>query len=315
MAIQKRGLGRGALERQGRKQQWRLGKKRAAVYALVGGLVIAGLIFVVQTVGQPDARPGIQPGERDGSKTEGLPLTLDRMAGIWFAETTPWARLMAALGADRSFRFDDTGTRLDTNPPFAGSFEIDGRYVTLRYTRGGWTCIVWEASLPEDGRLRTIMVDHPDSPPECQAGPWAGTEVTWTRVSPRSADSVAIAAPAPPDQGDPPSNSSDLSGIWLLEGSDHVLRLTGLGGTYALGAAGTLVENPDDVGTFEVEPDGTITFTSRAESRTCPQGAVTVWENALLNNDALAADITPNACGGLPQGRVSWVRLDPGSAG
>ncbi len=63
MATQKVRPDPGALERQRRKQRWRLGKERVAVYALVAGLVIAGLVVGISTLGGRDARPADRPDD------------------------------------------------------------------------------------------------------------------------------------------------------------------------------------------------------------------------------------------------------------
>lgn len=78
---------------------------------------------------------------------------------------------------------------------------------------------------------------------------------------------------------------------------------------YAIADAGRLGGDPNDVGRIETDGEGTFRFTSGADSATCAEGTVTEWKSVLAREDALAADVPADACGGLSEGRASWVRI------
>jgi hypothetical protein len=224
---------------------------------------------------------------------------------------------MASFAPDGTFALDQSAV-IDRRPAARGTFEVAGDTITFTNS-GSDVCIegdvwAWKAVLSEDGRLHIEHVEPtvqdpvqpiPGTAPGC-AVPY-GTEWNFIRVSPRSLASSLIAAQASAQQGGPPTSNGTLAGMWLREGGNHLIRF-GTDGTYTIIARGRL-DQPEDVGTFAVDGQGTITFTSGAESPACPQGTETVWDNVLVNLDALRGDIGSNACGDLPEGQSSWVRL------
>jgi hypothetical protein len=233
--------------------------------------------------------------EQDRRVSEGAPPTARRLAGIWRNESPGSRQLLVRFGPGKTFAIDNNGL-LDTRPWSSGTYEVDGRTVTLLGTAADqWA---WVAGISEDGRLHTVMIyDH-----TAHVAP--GTEWTWTRVSPSSPAGAQITAEAAAAEGPPPKRESDLFGIWLLEGTGHLLRFS-TDGTYALADEGRLGTEPDD--------QGTLTLTSGAESRTCAEGTSWVWKDVglifgagtlwgVVTKDDGQRDLGPD---------LMWVRLSP----
>jgi hypothetical protein len=231
-----------------------------------------------------------------------------RLTGIWWfvsgnrdAYTGGRFAFMYRFGADGSFALDWFG-QLDSHPLAHGTYTVDGdavAFITSRSQRCAATM-----SFRDEGELNLVFTEDHDL--ACAAGP--GSDFNFVRVSPSTPQSERIRALADAEQGTPPVRINNrVQGIWLLEGTDVLLRI-GFDG-YAIADQGRLGTDPNDIGTIETDGDGTLTFTSGLESSTCAEGTVTRWGNVLVNEDALAADIPPDACGGLPEGRGSWVRI------
>jgi len=249
MATQKVSPDPGALERQHRNQRWRVAKQKAGVYALVAGLVIAGVVLSIRSLreGEEGSRtPGTVPGAEPSLR--GLVPTVDGLAGIWIIDDDD--PLLVRFSPDGTYAFDNIGS-LDTDPAAAGTYEVNGRIITFTNGRSR-ICpdgdrYGWRAGLTEDGRLHVLHLSTAevidDIPDDCDL---VG-ESTWTRVSPSSPAGARIPAKLAGESA-PPSTESALRGIWLLEGGGHLLRF-GTDGTYALDDAGALGKNPDDVGT------------------------------------------------------------------
>jgi hypothetical protein len=298
----------GALERQHRSQRWHVAKQKTGVYALVAGLVIAGVVFGVRSLREgeegsrtPETVPGAEPPLR------GLVPTVEGLSGIWIIDDDN--PLLVRFSPDGTYAFDNIGS-LDADPAAAGTYEVNGRMITFTNGRSR-ICpdgdrFGWRAGLTEDGRLHvvyTVVTD--DVEDDCDL---VG-ESTWTRVSPSSPAGARISA-KPAGEAAPPSTESALRGIWLLEGGGHLLRFS-TDGTYALDDAGALGNDPDDVGTLAVDGQGGITLTSGAESRTCAAGELWVWEQVRLAGGTLRGVVAENACPNNVEVDMTWVRLSP----
>lgn len=295
----------GALERQYRGQRWKVVKQKTGVYALVAGLVIAGIVFGVSALRRGDDRPQV-PGSTPGLQEP----TVADLAGIWLVDDDNLPFLVR-FSTDGTYAFDKIGM-LDTSPAAAGTYEVTGR--TITFTNGQsqgcpagdrWA---WRAGLTEELRLHVVGLSRADMVGADGCG-WVGESI-WTRVSPSSPASMQITAEAPSPEGAPPSTESALRGIWLLEESGYLLRF-GLDGTYAIDDEGRLGRDPDDVGTFKVDGRGGLTLTSGANSRTCALGDVWVWENVRLAGATLRGVVAESACPNDVGADLTWLRLSP----
>lgn len=304
MATQKVRPDPGAMERQRQKQRWHSGKQKAAVYALAAGLVAVGIIVGIARLwslaeGDRNERPATEPGG---------PAIDPRLTGIWWLvsgnrEAYPGGRfpLLYRFSADGTFAMDYSG-QLDWHPAAQGTYEVNGDTVVLTTSRSQRCAATM--TFPQEGGLNLVFTEDEDF--ACASG--SGSDFNFTRVSPGTRGSERIRALADAEQGTPPVRINNrVQGIWLLEGTDFLLRI-GFDG-YAIADQGRLGTDPNDVGTIETDGEGTLTFTSGAGSPTCAEGTVTEWENVLVNDDALAANIPADACGGPPEGRRSWVQI------
>ena len=201
-----------------------------------------------------------------------------------------------------------------------GTYEVKGGTVRFKYT-GGRFCsgsFTWEIGLSEDGLLRARNI-RSTSP--CEPERQVGVETNWTRVSPRSAAAGELIDTSPRESRQLRlSSESRLYGVWLLEGSGVLLRLSA-DGSYVLDDEGELVTDPDDQGTFEVDSArGTFHLTSGANSRTCAEGGSWIWANAELWTDSgssitrLRGIVTDDACRKDLGPDLVWFRLQDLSA-
>jgi hypothetical protein len=306
----------GTLQRQHRKQRWHQARRTAVGIAVAAGLVASGVALGISALRERAEGPATRPVPELTAPIN-LQPTIDRLTGIWVRIEGRSVPLMVSFAADGTFSLDQ-GPQIVTSPAGRGAYEISGNTITFT-NLGGDVCVdgdawAWRAALADDGRLHVEHVEPavpdqvqpiPGTQPGC-AIPY-GTEWNLVRVYPRSLAGTLIVAEVNADDGGPPTSSTVLAGIWLLEGGHQLVRF-GADGTYSIIAGGRL-DAPEDVGTFDLDGQGTITFTSGAESRTCAEGTVTVWQGVQLNLDALGGDIGGNACGDLPAGNAAFVRL------
>jgi hypothetical protein len=277
--------------------------QRYAVGAVVALATIAALVPLARlsplALGDREQRPA----------TPGTSRIDPRLTGIWWVTSgtnfplAGRAPLLYRLSADGTFSGDPYG-QLDTYPRWSGTYEVEGTTIVFTPDRGESCTAIATINAPD--RLHLSFSE--DEGLACSAG--TGTSWTFRRVSPGSPESHGIRSYQDAEAGVPPSMGrfDDLRGIWLLEGGDHLLRI-GFNHDYAIAGGGRLGTDPDDLGTIETDGAGSLIFTSGAESGTCAEGTVTVWQGVLVNEDALAATFPADACGGLPEGGGSWVRI------
>jgi hypothetical protein len=238
-----------------------------------------------------DAPPSPQNGGvTEESTIEGAAPTVSKLDGIWLSD----GGYLARFGVDGTFAIDHDGL-LDSTPAAAGTYGLGGRTITFTSV-GSKVCAegdrwAWEAGFPEAGRLLTVISE--DGSFECSLG--IGRELRWTRVSPRSPAGVEMFAERTPGTGPPPTTSTSVSGIWLLQGSGTLLRLSWQG-TYALDDGGGLGTDPDDEGSFEVDDRGTLTFTSGAESQACDAGDLWTWRKVQFGAGKLRGVVSEDEC-------------------
>lgn len=233
--------------------------------------------------------------------TGGPELTIDDITGIW--HTRDWEGLLLRFSPDGTAAIDNGGD-LERSPCVPATYELaDG---TMRFTANAdalccpddtWT---WQVDMPEDGRLDVVYTD---------GGCGADTDDAWTlvRVSPQSPGGSAITAAEPAET--PVAAAGQLGGVWLREGTGHLLRLSG-NGTYATDDAGGLGVDPADSGTVEVPEDGVLRFTSDG-SRTCDAGQGWFWTEARFGQGVLQATVSEDPCGDQAGTEWTWVRLSP----
>lgn len=288
----------GALERQHRNQQWRVVKRKTGVYALVAGLVIAGLVISVTALRDDEDRTllGRRPAVSD-------------LIGVWRSDGgQPWGQsLLLRFSPDGTFASDERGL-LDTTPAAVGTYELNDGTITFTASIASQWCATndtwaWEAALSEDGRLKVVVVDLASG--ECTG---YSTPTSWTRVSPSSPAGVDIKTIGPAEDAPPPVSATELDGIWLLEGTGQLLRLT-WSGTYSIDNTGLLDTNPLDVGTFEIE-GSTMTFTSGALSRGCTEGDRMIWKDVRFGGGrSLEGTVSEEACTHSGGVTGTWIRV------
>lgn len=277
----------------------------AATVAVVAG----GQLAVHKLAGLPSvpAPPAKNP---TGAASKTLPLTIDNLAGIWRVDD----------GSGLLWRFSRHGEvalrnegRLGVDQPlFAATYRIIGttvRFVSLKDV----PCSDWAMTIQIriDGTMTETFTEAAAGCPL-----QAGVRLDLTRLAPASASGVAIrgipeagVAEAPAAR---PKSLLDLNGIWLVEGSGRLVRLTAGGGsalrgTYAVDDDGDLDTAPDDVGTVSLATDGTITFTTSSGSAGCPPGSQFALHTMSLSIDLLTGSLSGQPCRQRGDLRGGWV--------
>lgn len=301
-----------------------MGRPPKALLALAAVLFALALVACGGDDGEePEAL--VPPEERTA---EGEGPTAGELAGIWWLNDPEQfdGALLVRFSPDGTFAIDNEGF-LDTKPVATGTYELEGKRISFE-SSGSRVCTegdswVFEAGLPEGGRLQTVVKE--DADPECTLG--VGTQWSLVRLSPSSPPTSEITG----ERGEnpvPPDDAATLAGIWLLEETGVLLRL-GEDGTYAIDDAGGLGVDPADVGTFELDRRGALTFTSGPRSRSCSTGDRWVWEQVEVavgpqkrpdpeagegglargGDWTLSADVTEDACDHALAADAVWLRI------
>jgi hypothetical protein len=298
----------GALDRQHRGQRRRVTTRKTGVFALVAVLAIAGLVIGYRMwIGAQTS------SVTDGSvpSVEGRAPTIDRLTGVWAEDEDSRPGdfpIVAWFSADGTFAFEADGEF--ESPAVLGTYEILGDVVTFHV--GGEVCqagdiLEWRTRVTDDGRLSAVLTR--DAPGE-SCGLAVGTPLSFTRVSPVSPASLAIAAQEPGPDAGRLSEASQLAGVWLGRDTGELISFTWYG-TYRRDGSGLIGTEPNDEGTYRVE-DGSVAFTSAEGSAGCAAGDVTVWTRVRLDEGALRAFVEPDDCGREAGVLEIWVRvIDP----
>ena len=309
-----RAIPREMLKRARRRQGLIAMSSVAAVIAVIAA-VWMGAGSVSRSEAIPPADDNVIEADRDADDVEGLAPTQDRLVGLWVSDPSldhyPDEFIMLLqFNPDFTFAIDDTG-RIGTQPVSKGPYDIDQGAGTVTFTsEGSRECTegdmwAWEFAVMGEGRLHAVVVD--DAIGICGMG--LGREWKFTRVSPASPESAGITSDAPPDAGAPP-RASVLRGVWVEEAGGRVLQFDE-SGTYAIDDAGRLGNSPDDAGAFRVGDNGTITFTSGSDSRTCDEGGQRVWKQARLSGETLRAVVARDECMDSVGTEMTWILLSP----
>ena len=312
MATQKVRPDPGAMERQSQTQRRRVVRQRAGGYALLAVLVVAGAVIAITAVGRNEVEPASEPGE---GVAVGAPLTVEALEGIWFEDrgTGRWPEpMMARFGPDGSFSLGG-GTAEDAWT--SGTYELEGH--TIRFTVSGGACaangavFTWVGGIVAEGRLETEhrgTVDGGNSVGNC--GIPIGEPYNFTRVSPTSPAATDLQSgyftgtPGPISEE---TDSIDLQGLWLVEGTGHLLQVEWTG-RYRFDDAGQLAEAPRDAGSLEIGRR-TLTFTSGGAAG-CAEGDVLVLSNARVEDGGIEGTVSEDSCGRGIDGPVRLLYLD-----
>lgn len=310
MATQKVRPDPGAMERQHREQRRHVAKRKAGVYALVAGIIVAGLVIgisVLRETDEPEGRPGgAVEDDAPTAAVEGAPPTAEELDGIWYEDPGT-----GTDSAPNMFWFDGDGTFtwggvLEHDSWIVGTYEIDGHRITVTATGGfcgGGYVFTWDAGIVDDGRLEAVhrgaVTDTPGFLGECDLP--VGERFGMTKVSPASSAPPADIAPGF-YVGDLTNDTTplDLQGFWLVEGTSrlfpsYLLRLD-FSGAYILDDGGELATNPDDVGIVEIGRRS-LTFVSGARSALCSEGDALVLTNVRVEDGALRGVEAEDSCG------------------
>lgn len=302
MATQKVRPDPGALERQSRNQRRRSTRQRAGGYALLAILVIAAAVVGVTTLTQRETRPADRGVEENAPTTraEGSAPTVEELQGIWYEDRGEGEYpepMMFWFAPDGTFTW---GGVLDTDSWTTANYEIAGHRIT--FTDVGGSCgggftFSWDVGIVAEGRIEAVHQGSSHDDPTVMGGCYlpVGERYGLTRVSPTSpaAEDLspgyyvggAITADVAP---------IDLEGMWLVEGTGHLLRID-FGGGYRLDDDGELASTPRDTGTIEAGR-GSLTFTSSAGANGCSEGDVMVWEKLRVRGGALHGEVAQDTC-------------------
>ena len=287
-------------------------QRRAARNRRLGAIGLVAAMAVLATVMVVASRPASDSTDVDVPAVRGAVPTLETLRGIWLFDGGPdggETGMLMRFDTDGTFAIDAYGS-LDSAPATQGTFRIEGHLVrfevgpSARCPTG--ETFTFRTGLPEDGRLETVMID-----PGCGVAP--GTEWTWTRVSPVSAAGTTIRASSPSGDAAPPGDAGELEGIWLLEGTGQLLRIS-FSGSYAIDDQGTLGIAPYDEGDIEI--DGrTVILISGPGSRECRDGARWTWRSVAVEPfvTAMRATTGRDGCGhGLDDVELTWIHISAG---
>jgi hypothetical protein len=292
-----------AWELQERRQRRTARNRRMGAIGLVAALAVIAAVIVVASSSDLDAPVDV------GTDVQGAAPKLESLSGIWLFDGGPdggETGMLMRFDREGTFAIDAYGS-LDSAPATRGTFRIDGDQVDFEVDPSA-RCPTGETftlrvGVSADGRLDSVMTE-----PGC--GVAKGTEWSWTRVSPASALGAEIRAPAPSGDAAAPGDTRSLEGIWLLEGTGQLLRIS-FSGSYAIDDQGTLGATSYDEGTLEI--DGrTVVLISGPGSRKCREGARWTWTGVAVEPFGLAMRATSgrDVCGhGVDDAALAWIRI------
>ena len=292
-----------AWREQERRQRRTARNRKLGAIGLVAALAVIAAVIVVASSPGPNGPIDI------GTDVQGAAPTLETLSGIWLFDGGPDAGetgMLMRFDPDGTFAIDAYGS-LDSAPATRGTFGIDGDQVHFEVAPSA-RCPTGETftlrvGVSADGRLDSVMTE-----PGC--GVARGTEWSWTRVSPASALGTEIRAPAPSGDAAPPVDVRSLEGIWLLEGTGQLLRIS-FSGAYAIDDTGTLGTDPYDEGTIEVR-GAKVVLISGPGSRACQAGATWEWATVVVEpfGSAMRGVMRTDECGhGVEDTKLTWVRI------
>ena len=288
---------------QERRQRRAARNRRLSAIGLVAAMAVLAAVIVVAS------RPEANSTDVDVPAVHGAVPTLETLRGIWLFDGGPdggETGMLMRFDPDGTFAIDAYGS-IDSGPATRGTFRIEGHLVRFEVEPsarcGTGETFTFRTGLPEDGRLETFMVE-----PGC--GVTSGTEWTWTRVSPVSTGGMTIRAGSPSGDAEPPEDALALDGIWLLEGTGQLLRIS-FSGSYAIDDQGTLGTAAYDEGALEI--DGrTVVLVSGPDSRECREGARWTWTAVAVEPFGLAMRATSgrDVCGHrVEDAALTWIRI------
>ncbi len=284
---------------------------RAARNRRLGAIALVAALGVVAAVIVVASRPEADPTDVGVPDVHGAAPTLETLSGIWLFDGGPdggESGMLMRFGLDGRFAIDAYGA-LDTTPATRGTFRIDGDRVHFEVEPSA-RCAAGETftfrmGSTDGGRLDTVMTE-----PGC--GVTSGTEWTWNRVSPVSDAGAGIRATAASDDAVPPEGAQALEGIWLLEGTGQLLRIS-FSGSYAIDDQGTLGTSPYDEGSLELQGRAVV-LVSGPGSRGCRAGARWEWGTVAVEpfGRAMRAISRRDACGHDTPAKLTWIKISSG---
>jgi hypothetical protein len=288
-------------------------RRRQGLLALTGAVAVVGFVVLAwMGLGSSSLTEAVPPA-RDNRNVidtplKGLAPTPESLAGIWRRELWEENPLLLRIGRDGTFAFDNHG-QIDQGPAIPGTYEVDGDLVHFTVGSDSDACAVGDTwtfrmGIEPNGRMHTENIE--DGTGVCSTG--LGSQWSFVRVSPTSPASATITANASSAEGVPPSTLQMIRGIWLEVQGDDLLRVS-WDTSYAVDDTGRLAGNPDDAGTIALGDKGTITLTSDAGSRTCPEGAVTIWEDVRMSAGTLRGVVTKDECTGNVGVERTWILI------
>jgi hypothetical protein len=292
-----------AWHQQERRMRRSARNRRLGAIGLVAALGVAAVAIVVAS--RPEPVQSVVVGDR---AVHGAAPTLETVRGIWLFDGGPdpgEPGMLMRLAPDGRFAIDAYGT-LDLSPATQGTFVIEGHHVdfevgpSARCPKGDTFTLLMGVS--GDGRLDTVMTE-----PGC--GVAEGTRWEWTRVSPASDAGTEIRAAAPSGVATRPEDVVSLQGVWLLEGTGQLLRIS-FSGSYSMDDQGSLGVDPSDEGLLEVQ-GRTVVLVSGSASRTCAADARWVWGEVEVEpfGTRMRAISRSDGCGRGFAEALTWIRI------
>lgn len=272
----------------------------------LAGLFVAGLTAGVITQGSDAAAASSASQTAAGATVRDLPLTRDRVEGIWFADGDPLTGTPALLA-----RFDADGTVTlgggsTDDALVVGTYQVHPTGVAITPTGGACEAtetISWHTSMRAEGRLDVVNLGSQGALRQ-QVGDCSlrvGDAWHFNQVSPQwDAAHVLGGYRLPAGAVTEPAAAR---GYWAAPETGTVLSIGGRGRyTTYIGA--------DVVDTGAVRLGGTSArFVSDGADQCGPSVAMT-WQQVRIEDGQLRGTITQGGCTGGLTGDVSLVLLD-----